>query len=673
MSKYMKRWISMVLAACVLFALSPAALMEAEAPEGAVVVEEAFDEPAAPDSAGSDDNGDTPATDEAPATDETPATDEAPAAEEAEDAEIALTPVDDVVSEMAGDMELTLGDEPEAPAYEAEAALDGLEAEDAAPTDAPCAYALVQNPGTRVCRDEALDDEVYNLSDNEVVLVVARAGDAVRALIDTQTGLLDGYIAASDIRALTPAEAEAAASNLAALSGLTLYEDDPDWPIPPEVYRSPLFAADFTRYSNDTPFVIQGKTITAHMVGNHSDCWSWARALYKMIWGVKFDNNFVGEPSTGHNLIRNLKDSERQLTGDNLKKFMKQSVPGCTLRICSCPRNCKNIDNDGCPSHEKHSLIVVEIREDGIVVMDNVTGNGTDRYDTRFYTYDNFAKHWARYKMVKYIKWPNAPEYDKVKAMAEAGVKPESITLAESSVIIRAGESQAVSVTVLPENAEDRSVTWTSSDPFVAYVDKNGALVSVNKGTATLTASTSNGITAKMDVNVVARNLKAKKVRLDQTGTVCLKVGETLQLNAALTPAYANPALAWKSTKKKVASVSSTGLVKALKRGTTTIVVKTASKKKAKVKIKVVGSNEVGKVTLDQKGTVKLSLGETLKLNATVSPANTNAKLKWKSSKKKVATVSDDGTVTPLKKGTTVIAVKAANKKIAKVKVKVVG
>ena len=75
-------------------------------------------------------------------------------------------------------------------------------------------------------------------------------------------------------------------------------------------------------------------------------------------------------------------------------------------------------------------------------------------------------------------------------------------------------------------------------------------------------------------------------VRLDRSGTVTLSIGETLTLNATLYPATATSKLTWKSTKKKVASVSG-GVVKAKKAGTTTVTVTTKNKKKAKVKIKV--------------------------------------------------------------------------------------
>ncbi len=76
------------------------------------------------------------------------------------------------------------------------------------------------------------------------------------------------------------------------------------------------------------------------------------------------------------------------------------------------------------------------------------------------------------------------------------------------------------------------------------------------------------------------------------------------------------------------------------------------------------------KVTLDKKGTVKLDLVQkTLKLTATVTP-DPSAQVTWTSSKKKVATVDQQGNVTALKEGTATITAKVG-KKSAKVKIKV--
>ena len=153
---------------------------------------------------------------------------------------------------------------------------------------------------------------------------------------------------------------------------------------------------------------------------------------------------------------------------------------------------------------------------------------------------------------------------------------------------------------------------------------------------------------------------KAKTViTLSHSGTVTLNKGDTLQLTATVTP---NKKVTWKSSSKKIATVSKTGLVTAKKTGTATITAK-AGKKTAKVKIKVVDPNKVTKVTLSNGKSAKLNLGGTLQLNAVLKPSTAKATLKWKSSKTKVATVDGNGVVTAKAEGKAKITVTAGKKK----------
>lgn len=71
-------------------------------------------------------------------------------------------------------------------------------------------------------------------------------------------------------------------------------------------------------------------------------------------------------------------------------------------------------------------------------------------------------------------------------------------------------------------------------------------------------------------------------------GNLAVKQGETVQLDVTMLPGDANSAIKWKSSNKKVATVSSTGLVTFKKPGKATITATAVrGKKKAKVKVKV--------------------------------------------------------------------------------------
>ena len=128
-----------------------------------------------------------------------------------------------------------------------------------------------------------------------------------------------------------------------------------------------------------------------------------------------------------------------------------------------------------------------------------------------------------------------------------------------------------------------------------------------------------------------------------------------------------------KSAKRKVASASKTGLVTAKKQGKTKITVKLKGKgrKKITVTVKVTDPTIPKSVAITNGRVITMYKGETLQLNAVLAPATATSWLRWKSSKRKVATVSKSGVVYARKRGKTKITVRARNKKKYTVTVKV--
>ena len=157
-----------------------------------------------------------------------------------------------------------------------------------------------------------------------------------------------------------------------------------------------------------------------------------------------------------------------------------------------------------------------------------------------------------------------------------------SVTIAEGkSATLYVGHPMQLTAIQKPANAETK-VKWTSSSSAVA-VSSSGLVTPKRAGKAVITARTENGKKATITIKVI----DAKSVKIDQGKSATLKVGQTLQLTATVSPAQVTSKLTWSSGSKKIATVSSTGLVKALKKGNVTITVKTGNGKKAKIKIKV--------------------------------------------------------------------------------------
>ena len=82
-----------------------------------------------------------------------------------------------------------------------------------------------------------------------------------------------------------------------------------------------------------------------------------------------------------------------------------------------------------------------------------------------------------------------------------------SISLDKIEATITVGETETLTATVLPENATNKTVTWTSSDETVATV-ADGVVTAVSAGTAVITAAAGSGFTATYSVTVVNKQFE---------------------------------------------------------------------------------------------------------------------------------------------------------------------
>ena len=152
-----------------------------------------------------------------------------------------------------------------------------------------------------------------------------------------------------------------------------------------------------------------------------------------------------------------------------------------------------------------------------------------------------------------------------------------SVTLAgctDASLAI--GRTRRLTATVLPEDATNRAVTWTSSNNNFATVDNNGLVTAVATGTATITVTTADGGKTKTCVvTVYEPAVPVTDVRLNENEIV-LFVGNNETLIATVAPANAtNQNVTWSSSNSNIATVDNNGRVTAVALGTATITVTT--------------------------------------------------------------------------------------------------
>ena len=143
-----------------------------------------------------------------------------------------------------------------------------------------------------------------------------------------------------------------------------------------------------------------------------------------------------------------------------------------------------------------------------------------------------------------------------------------SVTKVTENVI---GGTRQLTATVLPADARDKSVVWTSSNESIATVSSTGLVTFLNTvGSVTITATTTVGNFTDNTGEISVYSVPTS-ITLAPTNPTIL-VGSTQQLTATVLPANArNKNVTWVSSVPANATVSSTGLVTAVKSGTSVI------------------------------------------------------------------------------------------------------
>lgn len=241
--------------------------------------------------------------------------------------------------------------------------------------------------------------------------------------------------------------------------------------------------------------------------------------------------------------------------------------------------------------------------------------------------------------------------------VAKAVIPVSSVTLDITDMKLIEGGSFKLTATVSPTDADDKTVTWTSSDTNVATVDNTGNVTAVAAGRATITA-TAGSVSANCFVTVEKRVIPVESITLDKTNLSLIR-GEEATLTATVSPTEAtNHDITWISSDESVATVAG-GKVKAIKTGSAIITAK-AEDKEALCLVNV--TTPVESISLNQSA-ITLDKGQNAKLTATVNPSDADDNtVIWSSSNQAVAIVDNTGKVTAVDKGDAVITAKAGGK-----------
>ena len=232
-------------------------------------------------------------------------------------------------------------------------------------------------------------------------------------------------------------------------------------------------------------------------------------------------------------------------------------------------------------------------------------------------------------------------------------IKAKSVALDKTSMQITSKNSiNKLVATVTPSQASQK-VAWSSSNGKIATVDSKGRVKAVSNGKCKIIATTTDGTnrTASCDVTVDIKFVTG--ISFDFNSYTITNVNQTPVFNPNITPSDAeDKSVRWSSSNTKVATVSSSGVIKAAGNGTCKITATTTDGTNLSASFNITVNIKATKMTLD-KTKIELTTGkETEKITSSIEPSIANKAVKYTSSNTSIATVSSDGVVTAVGSGT---------------------
>lgn len=148
-------------------------------------------------------------------------------------------------------------------------------------------------------------------------------------------------------------------------------------------------------------------------------------------------------------------------------------------------------------------------------------------------------------------------------------VAVSSVAIDSYDETLNIGETKQLTAAVIPSDADNQSVIWSSNDESVATVTSDGLITAISKGKAVISATTVDGnFIAACDVTVI---ILPSEVTLDYY-EIEFNVGSSLQNIATVTPENSDYIIDWTSADSDIATVDENGLITGVSLGETQII-----------------------------------------------------------------------------------------------------
>ena len=303
-----------------------------------------------------------------------------------------------------------------------------------------------------------------------------------------------------------------------------------------------------------------------------------------------------------------------------------------SLKEITIPENVNEIETgafDGCDELTRIKVLATEPPIIG-------TFGAFDRTDITVYVPDESID-----------KYKNAFYWEDLNIRGLSYNDVESITLNKFHADIeREGYVQLIA-TSFPEDADDRSVVWSSDNEKIATVDESGLVTAVGVGETVITATAHDGSGVKVECRITVKPKYVHSISLNKT-SLTLRKFKTEQLFATVLPEYADDkTILWSCNNEMVATVDENGIVTAVGEGDAIIQATAADGSGHLATCRVtVTSVPVTSINLNQ-DRLTIEQGLTAQLSATVLPEDADKlTVTWESDNENVVKVDENGLVT---------------------------
>lgn len=147
----------------------------------------------------------------------------------------------------------------------------------------------------------------------------------------------------------------------------------------------------------------------------------------------------------------------------------------------------------------------------------------------------------------------------------------ETINLSIDNTTLQKGEEKQLQVVILPEEASNHELVYSSSNPEIATIDDSGNIKAIHSGTTIITVKAKeNSVQSQINITVYS---KVTGITIDQK-EIYMEVGDTFQINATIEPEDANEkTILYNTNNSEIATIDDSGIITAIQEGTTTIIV----------------------------------------------------------------------------------------------------